>query len=102
MLYLFPFITENTFFEIMENDYTLLSNKLQIFLIRIRIRSTVEGRISVVEGYRAGNSTWIKTRVDQPISHLDGGVDDAIRFGCLSGYLWSASPGNSPTQPILA
>ena len=41
---------------------------------------------AVVYVNRAANSHWLQTRYDQPIDHLNGGADDAIRPGVLSRH----------------
>ena len=43
-----------------------------------------DGKKLVVYVNCAGNSDRRQTRYDQPIIHLNGEVDDAIRLGCLS------------------
>jgi hypothetical protein len=56
----------------------------------------------VVYANRAANSIWFQTGYDQPIIHLSGGADNAIRPGFLSVYLCLLHPPMSSGLSVLA
>jgi hypothetical protein len=48
------------------------------------VRDAFARHHAVVYGQRAANSDWLKIRYDQPLNHLSGGPDDAIRSDSYS------------------
>jgi LexA-binding, inner membrane-associated putative hydrolase len=57
---------------------------------------------TVVWGNCAGNSKRIETRYDQSLNHLNRGVNDAIRPGCLCHRGYFPYPTDCPTTLALA